>query len=238
MCWLVDFLTSRSQRVRVNGVSSNALLSYTGTPQGCFLSPLLFSLYTDDCRSVFEGRHIIKFADDSVIVSLLTGSDGSHGPVVDHFIQWCDASFLNINASKTKEMFIDFRKKNIVPVLPVVIKGHQVELVKEYKYLGTVFDDKLKFEANTDMIKEKHTLQRMYFLRKLLTFHVDVSFMKMFYTCFIESIVSFSVICWYGNLNVKSRGKLNSIVKICSKIVGTDLRTIAQIYEHKVTYVS
>ncbi len=62
--------------------------------------------------------------------------------------------------------------------------------------------------------------------------------MKMFYTCFIESIVSFSVICWYGNLNVKSRGKLNSIVKICSKIVGTDLRTIAQIYEHKVTYVS
>ncbi len=31
-------------------------------------------------------------------------------------------------------MFIDFRKKNIVPVLPVVIKGHQVELVKEYKY--------------------------------------------------------------------------------------------------------
>ncbi len=77
VCWLVDFLTSRSQRVRVNGVSSNALLSYTGTPQGCFLSPLLFSLYTDDCRSVFEGRHIIKFADDSVIVSLLTGSDGS-----------------------------------------------------------------------------------------------------------------------------------------------------------------
>ncbi len=169
VCWLVDFLTSRSQRVRVNGVSSNALLSSTGTPQGCFLSPLLFSLYTDDCRSVFEGRHIIKFADDSVI-------------------------------------FLYFHKKNIVPVLPVVIKGHQVELVKEDKYLGTVFDDKLKFEANTDMIKEKHTLQRMYFLRKLLTFHVDVSFMKMFYTCFIESIVSFSVICWYGNLNVKSRG--------------------------------
>ncbi len=234
VCWLVHFLTSRSQRVRVNGVFSNALLSSTGTPQGCVLSPLLFSLYTDDCRSVFEGRHIIKFADDSVIVPLLTGSDGSHGPVVDHFIQWCDASFLNINASKTKEMFIDFRKKNIVPVLPAVIKGHQVEFVKEYKYLGTVFDDKLKFETNTDMIRGK-ARQRMYFLRKLRTFYVDVSFMKMFYTCFIESIESFSVICWYGNLNVKSRGKFNSIVKICSNIVGTEFRTIAQIYEHKVT---
>lgn len=70
---------------------SNALLSSTGITQGCVLSPLLFPLYTDDCQTTFEGRHIIKFGD-LVIVSLLTESDGSHGPVVDHFIQWCDAS--------------------------------------------------------------------------------------------------------------------------------------------------
>jgi len=51
---------------------SNALLSSTGTPQGCVLYPLLFSLYTDDCCSIFNGRHIVKFADDAVIVSILT----------------------------------------------------------------------------------------------------------------------------------------------------------------------
>ncbi len=38
-------------------------------------------------------------------------------------------------------MFIEFHKKNVVPVLPAVIKGHQVEVVKEYKDLGTVFND-------------------------------------------------------------------------------------------------
>ncbi|XDV11492.1 hypothetical protein PO909_000423 [Leuciscus waleckii] len=234
VCWLVDFLTNRSQRVRVNGVLSNVLLSSTGTPQGCVLSPLLFSLYTDDCRSIFNGRHIVKFADDSVIVSLLNEFESDSGPVTDHFIQWCDASFLNINASKTKEMFIDFRKKNSVPVLPSAIKGHQVEVVTQYKYLGTVFDDKLQFEANTDIIRGK-ALQRMYFLRKLRTFNMDVSFMKMFYTCFIEAVLSFSIICWYGNLNVKNRRKLTSIVTMCSKIVGIELRTITQIYEHRTT---
>ncbi len=70
-------------------------------------------------------------------------------------------------------------KQQLVPVLLAVFKGHQVDVIKKYKYLGTVFDDKLKFEANSDMIRGKD-LQRMYFLRKLQTFHMDVCFVKMF----------------------------------------------------------
>ncbi len=57
------------------------------------------------------------------------------------------------------------------------------------------------------------------FFEETSDFHVDASFMKMFCTCFIESILRFSIMCWYGNLNVKNRGKLNSIVKMCSNIV-------------------
>ena len=68
--WIWDFLTDRTQRVRVNGVYSEKLLSSTGSPQGCVLSPLLYILYTDDCRSQHTNRHILKFADDSAIVSL------------------------------------------------------------------------------------------------------------------------------------------------------------------------
>ncbi|KAF7655799.1 hypothetical protein LDENG_00050610, partial [Lucifuga dentata] len=88
---------------------------------GCVLSPLLFSLYTNDCQSHYEGWYVIKFADDSVIVSLLGTSNNSHSPVVAMFSQWCDQSFLNINLLKTKEMSIDFRK-NPLPILPAVIK--------------------------------------------------------------------------------------------------------------------
>jgi len=64
---------------------------------------------------------------------------------------------------------------------------------------------------------------------------MDVSFMEMFYTCFIEAVLSFSITCWYGNLNVKNRRKLTGIVTMCSKIVGINLRTITQIYEHRMT---
>ena len=42
------------------------------------------------CQSHYENRLILKYADDSVVVSLLRGGESSHGPVIDDFLRWCD----------------------------------------------------------------------------------------------------------------------------------------------------
>ncbi len=54
--WILDFLTDRTQRVRVNGSLSAPLITSTGTPQGCVLSPLLYILYTNNCMSKHSNR--------------------------------------------------------------------------------------------------------------------------------------------------------------------------------------
>ena len=227
--WLMDFLTVRSQRVRANGVLSDVLFSSTGSPQGCVLSPLLFVLYTNACRSSHEKRHIVKFADDSVIVSLLSHDDPVPGPVVEDFIQWCKSSFLTINVSKTKEMTIDFRKSRPATV-PLSINDQAVESVQQYKYLGTVIDDRLSFEHQIDAVCKKAN-QRMYFLRKLRNINMDSKFMEMFYSCFIESVLTFAFICWFGSINLKNRNRLQGIVRVCSKIVGAPLKDISLLYK-------
>lgn len=56
--WIVNFLSNRTQCVRVNGLLSFKLCSSIGSP------------HTNDCRSTFENRYIMKFADDAVFVSL------------------------------------------------------------------------------------------------------------------------------------------------------------------------
>lgn len=135
--WVLDFLTNRTQRVRVNGVLSDQICSSTGSPQGCVLSPLLFILYTNMCRSNREDRFILKYADDSVIVSLLQGNETGHGPVTQDFVDWCDRSFLQLNIPKTKDMHIDLRRTPRATEL-TSIKGQTVECVDNYKYLGTI----------------------------------------------------------------------------------------------------
>ena len=231
--WIVDFLTDRPQRVKVNGFLSDVLLSSTGSPQGCVLSPLLFILYTNDCRSQHPDRHILKFADDSVIVSLLNNQDCTHGPVVNDFSAWCESSFLKINVLKTKELIVDFRKKP-PPYPPVFIHGQAVDTVQQYKYLGTIIDSNLSFEANTDAICTK-AHQRMYFYRKLRSFKVDTTFMKIFYSCFIESILTFSFICWFGSLTAKDKNRLSSIVRMCGRIAGTSLEELSVLYRARAT---
>ena len=70
--WILDFLTGRPQVVRVGNNTSATLILNTGAHQGCMLSPLLYSLFTQDCTARHNFNTIIQFADDPTEVGLTT----------------------------------------------------------------------------------------------------------------------------------------------------------------------
>ena len=154
------------QRVFVNGCFSELLLTCTGSPQGWVLSPVLYILDTDDCRSNHLNRFLVKFADDSALLSLLQGSEQYHGPAITEFVDWCDNSYLDLNVTKTNEVIVDLSAGK------TIIHNNEVEIFSKYKYLSTIFDDKLKWDDNTEEIVKKGQ-QLLNLLRKLNYFSVD-----------------------------------------------------------------
>lgn len=76
MCnWILDFLTNRPRSVRVGRNTSNTFLLSTGSPQGCVLSPLVFTLMTHDCSARFNTNHIMNYADEPAVVGLIQDNE-------------------------------------------------------------------------------------------------------------------------------------------------------------------
>ncbi len=77
--------------------------------QACVSSPTLFTLYTNDCRSTCTNNDIMKYADGTVILSLLHKDmdlSSCHSEI-ETSIQWCDKNCLVLNVKKTQEMVLD-----------------------------------------------------------------------------------------------------------------------------------
>lgn len=128
----------------VSGMISK-LYSSTGSPQGCVLSPILLTLYNNDCRNTCDGRCVFKCAYDSVIVSVWKDNESEHGLVEDDSLSWCDEFHLGLMQSKLKTCWLIFRRTHASITYTNI---HDTQ----YEYLGSVIDNKLPIESNADMM--------------------------------------------------------------------------------------
>ncbi|XP_070180310.1 muscarinic acetylcholine receptor DM1-like [Littorina saxatilis] len=228
--WLLDFLLDRPQVVRLNNSLSASLTLNTGAPQGCVLSPLLFTLFTNDCTSAHPSTYIIKFSDDTTIEGLISDSnEDAYRGEVQRVVEWCSENDLELNVLKTKEVVIDPRRKKD-PILPLEINGEAVEQVSSFKFLGTLISEDLKWDGNTKSIIKK-CQQRLHFLRQLRKFRMSQQIMAQFYRAVVETTLCFSITVWYGSTTEKEKQLLESIVRTASKIAGCDFPSVASIFE-------
>ena len=187
--WVLDFMLERRQVVRMGTNVSQPLTLSTGTPQGCPLSPKLFSLFTYDCTAPDTSSLIVKFADDTTAAGLISDNDETkYRDMVSGLVQWCGDNNLQLNVAKTKEMVIDFRKKK--PALdPLIIDDQDVEQVEVFKFLGCHISNDMKWSIQINE-NIKKAQQRLYFLRRLKSFGLSVSILVNFYRASIECFSS------------------------------------------------
>lgn len=229
MChWITDFLTNRPQSVKLGPHKSSTLTLSTGSPQGCVLSPLLYSLYTHDCTPLYPSNIIIKFADDTTVVGLISGGDESaYRAEVHRLVTWCTGNNLSLNIGKTKELIIDFRKCS-AEHRPLSINGYPVERVHNFKFLGTLISDRLTWTDNTAAVVKK-AQQRLYFLRILKKNDLSERLLVIFYRSSIESILVYCVTVWYAGCSAADKKRIQRVINTAQKIVGCPLPSLEEI---------
>ncbi|KAK3533173.1 hypothetical protein QTP70_012426 [Hemibagrus guttatus] len=209
MCsWITEFLTDRRQFVRLGTDVSDLQHISTGSPQGCVLSSLLFSLYTNSCTSGHQSVKLLKFADDTILIGLI--SDGDESAYRDSG----DDSGLQEGPS---------------PPPPVILCDSPVTSVESFGFLGTTITKEFKWEQNIRSLTKK-AQQRMYFLRQLKKFLLPVKMLVNFYTAIIEPILTSSITVWFAAATARDKAKLQRVIHSAEKVIGCSVPSLQELY--------
>ena len=165
----------------------------------------LFIVYTNALSQCSSNCKIIKYADDTVVIGLISdNNEDEYRQTISYVSDRCSENYLDLNVTKTKEMILGMRKKQNSKT-PVTISNFSVAVVSSYKYLGVIIQDNLKWKEHVEA-QTKKANKRMY----------NVKILCLFYNSVISSVLVHAIPCWYEACDKK---KLKgSVAKFCDKV--------------------
>uniref|UniRef100_A0AAQ4RRB6 Alkylated DNA repair protein AlkB homologue 8 N-terminal domain-containing protein n=1 Tax=Gasterosteus aculeatus aculeatus TaxID=481459 RepID=A0AAQ4RRB6_GASAC len=192
----------------------------------------MVSLYTNSCTSSHQSVKLLKFTDDTTLIGLISGGDESaYRWESDHLVSWCSHNNLELNALKTVEMVVDFRR-NRAPPSPITLCDSPVTIVDSFRFLGSIITQDLKWELNISSITKK-AQQRLFFLRQLKKFNLPKTMMVHFYTAIMESILCSSITVWYAAATAKDKGRLQRVIRSAERVIGCNLPSLQDLFSSR-----
>ena len=197
----------------------------TGVRQGENLSPILFSIYLNDLRHylqtsglsgvncetandddimIFIKLFILLFADDTVLFS---NSKEELQKTLDNFETYCDTWHLKVNISKTKIVIFSNRSPSVNTKF--YFKGQEIEIVKEYKYLGIYLSRSGSFLQAKRHLVDQANNALFALQRKVRILNLPLDMQAYLFDKVIKPILLYSSEIWgYGNLDIIERCQL------------------------------
>lgn len=208
------------QLVKVNNYLLEPILTSLGLKQGCNLSPVLFNLFIEDIKDIFnrdcfptklddqEINHLL-YADDMILLSLT--KEGLQ-ECLNRLSVYCQKWGLEVNLDKSK-VIIFSRCGRIPQNLQFTFNNNTITIVQKYKYLGTIISASGSFSQAKEELIDKG--KKAYFsIRKVLQkTDFDVKLSLHLFDSVIKPILTYNCEVWsqftQPQLNLLIKGKHN-----------------------------
>ena len=152
--WIQSFLTGRTQKVVLEGESSDDVEVLSGVPQGSVLGPSLFLFYINDLPESLVSN-IRLFADDTILY--LTIHSDSDTQVLqrdlDKLAEWENLWKMEFHPDKCEVLRVG--RKRVMVQNDYVLHGKILASADSVKYLGVNIASDLRWNKHIDIITSK-----------------------------------------------------------------------------------
>ena len=205
--WMIDLLSNRRQRVKVDGIVTEFLDINQGVPQGTVLGPMMFLLMTNDIRVTNPINQMPKFADDITIVAPVFNNVDSAAAEVENIKAWSEENKMPLNMSKTYEIVVRGKMCATPPNrIPSITRKTWL------KILGvTVEETPGKWDIHFEEMLKK-TSERMYILRVCKYYGFTKEQLDLLFQSLIMPLFTSAVEIWGGASHSKYISKIDKFI--------------------------
>ena len=185
-----DYLSNRSQRVKIqNSVSSWAPL-HKGVPQGSIIGPVCFNLYINDLLLLLESENLLpsNYADDNTVTVIGKTRDEVISKLkhtVHLLASWFCDNQMKANVEKFQILFLCPGSRE--PERNVTIQVGDVSLMSQEtaKLLGVSIDRELRFDGYAKILcsRANAKLQILKRLSSFLSVECKLAVVRSFIVC-------------------------------------------------------
>lgn len=202
-----DYLSNRTQKVKIGAYISNESNIDFGVPQGSVLGPTLFLIYINSlCELKLNNAKIFSYADDTAIVfsnktwdKLRTDVESGLSVVT----QWLQSNLLTLNAQKTNYMCYTIYNStqppsdfNVTLIHPDTSKNINLNKVSKIKYLGVQIDQRLSWFSQIDVLSAR--TRKLIWIFKNLRHVASQELLNKIYIILGQSILNYCIPIWGG----------------------------------------
>lgn len=199
-----DMYSKSSACIKLTNGNTSYFETDIGVKQGCVISPTLFNIFLNDIPNIFDTEksgpvfihekllNCLMYADD---IALISSSEEGLQHCLDKLDKYCNEWKLSVNCKKTKVIIFN-KSGKIIKNNGFYMGKNSIEVVKEMKYLGIVFNNNCTFNTAVDNLKDKGIKSMFKLFKSFGNYTPDMKTSFRLFDAMIKPILLYNCEVW------------------------------------------